>query len=87
MNQHHLCNPNHMESTQLHHHHPQSHGIHNPNKNKKTKPKKKLTYLHIYIIAYLVLTSYVELNHSFDKDYIVPRNVIKKIISLQVLQK
>ena len=33
MNQLHLYNPNHMESTQLHHH-PQSHEIHNPKKKK-----------------------------------------------------
>ena len=33
MNQLHLCNPNHMKSTQLHHH-PQSHGIHNQKKKK-----------------------------------------------------
>ena len=43
MNQFHLYNPNHMESTQLHHH-PQSHGIHNP--KKKKKPAKLTCDLH-----------------------------------------
>ena len=45
MNLLHLYNPNHMESTQLHHHHPQSHGIHNPKKKKKL-PKPTTIHKH-----------------------------------------
>ena len=41
MNQLHLYNKNHMESTQLHHH-PKSHGIHNW---KEEKIKKAQTYM------------------------------------------
>ena len=44
MNQLHLYNQNHMESTQLHHH-PQSHRIHNP------KKKKKIAQTHHYTQA------------------------------------
>ena len=46
MNQLYLYNPNHIESTQFHHH-PQSHGIHKhtppPPQKKEKKKKPKLT--------------------------------------------